>query len=59
MYSSQGIARLSRIQQIADEVRLALKPYYKQSVVNKEEYKNIMRRAVEKVRAMAVGRARL
>lgn len=33
-----------------EEVKLALKPYYKSRDVSKEEYKDILRKSVPKVR---------
>ena len=34
---------------MVDEVKLALKPFYSQRQINKEQYKEIMRKAVPKV----------
>jgi PHD and RING finger domain-containing protein 1 len=34
---------------VVDEVKLALKPHYARKKVNKEQYKEILRRAVPKV----------
>ena len=50
MYLFQGIARLQRQQQIVDEVKLALKPFFKGGEVSKDEYKLIMKKSVDKVR---------
>lgn len=36
--------------QIAEEVKLALKPHFAKSLINKDEYKDIMRKTVPKVR---------
>ena len=47
--SLQGIARLQRHEQIVDEVKLALKPFFKHGEINKDDYKLIMRKSVEKV----------
>ena len=47
--SLQGIARLQRHEQIVDEVKLALKPFFKHGKINKDDYKLIMRKSVEKV----------
>ena len=33
-----------------EEVKLAVKPYYSRHVINKDEYKEIMRKTVPKVR---------
>lgn len=35
--------------QIAEEVKLALKPHFGKGLINKEEYKDIMRKTVPKV----------
>ena len=45
----QGIARLQRHEQIIDEVKLALKPFFKHGEIDKDDYKLIMRKSVEKV----------
>ena len=50
----QGIARLQRHQQIVDEVKLALKPFYRQGKITKDDYKLIMKKSVEKVCEMFV-----
>ena len=50
----QGIARLQRHQQIVDEVKLALKPFYIQGKITKDDYKLIMKKSVEKVCEMFV-----
>lgn len=52
MYLFQGIARLQRQQQIVDEVKLALKPFFKRGEVSKDEYKLIMKKSVDKVRSL-------
>lgn len=48
-FSLQGIARLQRHEQIVDEVKLALKPFFKHGEITKDDYKLIMRKSVEKV----------
>lgn len=45
----QGIARLQRHEQIVDEVKLALKPFFRHGEITKDDYKVIMRKSVEKV----------
>lgn len=45
-----GIARLQRHEQIVDEVKLALKPFFKHGEINKDDYKLIMRKSVEKIK---------
>lgn len=45
-----GIARLQRQQQIVDEVKLALKPFFKRGEVSKDEYKLIMKKSVDKIK---------
>jgi len=41
--------QLANVDRVADEVKSALKPYFLRGEVDKEEYKDIMRRAVPKV----------
>ena len=38
-----------RIERVAEEVKLVLKPHYNKKHVTKEEYKEILRKAVPKV----------
>lgn len=45
-----GIARLQRHEQIVDEVKLALKPFFRHEEITKDEYKIIMRKSVEKIK---------
>ncbi|XP_068673363.1 uncharacterized protein [Montipora foliosa] len=45
-----GIARLQRQQQIVDEVKLALKPFFRRGEVSKDDYKLIMKKSVEKIK---------
>ncbi|XP_073245794.1 splicing factor, arginine/serine-rich 19-like [Porites lutea] len=44
-----GIARLQRHHQIVGEVKLALKPFYRQGKITKDDYKLIMKKRVEKI----------
>lgn len=39
----------NRMDQIAEEVKLALKPHFGKGLINKEEYKDIMRKTVPKI----------
>ena len=55
--SFQGIARLQRQQQIVDEVKLALKPFFRRGEVSKDDYKLIMKKSVEKVRSYLILKA--
>lgn len=43
------LKKLNRQERVVEEVKLALKPYYSKRQVNKDEYKEILRRAVPKV----------
>ncbi|KAJ7373658.1 hypothetical protein OS493_011267 [Desmophyllum pertusum] len=45
-----GIVRVQRHEQIVDEVKLALKPFFKQGEITKDDYKLIMRKSVEKIK---------
>lgn len=39
-----------------EEVKLAIKPFYQKREITKEEYKSILRKAVQKVRRGGLGR---
>ncbi|KAL3279022.1 hypothetical protein HHI36_016537 [Cryptolaemus montrouzieri] len=43
------LKKLNRQERVVEEVKLVLKPYYNKKKIDKEEYKDIMRRAVPKV----------
>ena len=45
----QGIERLQRREVICEEVKNALKPFYRHKEISKENYKYIFSRAAEKV----------
>ncbi|ESO09995.1 hypothetical protein HELRODRAFT_167830 [Helobdella robusta] len=50
--SGMGAAKLSKTQkmeQIADEVKAALRPHFFKKLISKDDYKDIMRRAVPKI----------
>lgn len=54
MYSNcyfllQFLKKLNRQERVVEEVKLVLKPYYNRKKITKDEYKDIMRRAVPKV----------
>lgn len=46
----QFLKKLNRQERVVEEVKLVLKPHYNKKHVTKEEYKDILRRAVPKVR---------
>lgn len=46
----QYLRKLHLQERVVDEVKTALKPFYSAKKVNKEQYKEILRRAVPKVR---------
>lgn len=48
--SLQFLKKSLRIERVAEEVKLVLKPHYNKKHVTKEEYKEILRKAVPKVR---------
>lgn len=50
----QFLKKLNRQERVVEEVKLVLKPHYNKKHVTKEEYKDILRRAVPKVRTTAV-----
>jgi PHD and RING finger domain-containing protein 1 len=43
------LKKLNRQERVVEEVKLVLKPHYNKKHINKEEYKDILRRAVPKV----------
>ncbi|KAF4526915.1 hypothetical protein B566_EDAN008358 [Ephemera danica] len=43
------LKKLNRQERVVEEVKLALKPHYTKKVINKQEYKDILRRAVPKI----------
>jgi PHD and RING finger domain-containing protein 1 len=45
----QFLKKLNRQERVVEEVKVALKPHYTKKLINKEEYKDILRRAVPKV----------
>ncbi|XP_032222510.1 PHD and RING finger domain-containing protein 1 isoform X3 [Nematostella vectensis] len=46
----KGIARLHFHKQVVDEVRSALRPFLRHKEISKDEYKNIFKRAVDKIK---------
>ncbi len=49
MFCLQLMKKLNRQERVVEEVKLAIKPYYNKGKINKDEYKEIMRKAVPKV----------
>lgn len=49
LLSQQFLKKLNRQERVVEEVKLVLKPHYTKKHVTKEEYKDIMRKAVPKV----------
>lgn len=43
------LKKLNRQERVVDEVKIALKPHYTKKYITKEEYKDILRRAVPKI----------
>ena len=49
-YSSrQYLKKLNMQERAIEEVKLAIKPFYQNRDINKDEYKDILRKAVQKV----------
>lgn len=48
--SLQLIQKLQRQDRIIEEVKIFLKPHFNKKLINKEEYKTIMKKSVPKVR---------
>lgn len=46
---SQFLKKLNRQERVVEEVKLVLKPHYNKKHVTKDEYKDILRRAVPKI----------
>lgn len=46
----QYMKKLHMQERAVEEVKLAIKPFYQKREITKEEYKNILRKAVQKVR---------
>jgi PHD and RING finger domain-containing protein 1 len=42
--------KLKRQERVIEEVKLVIKPYYSKRIITKEQYKEILRKAVPKVR---------
>uniref|UniRef100_A0A8W7P8I5 SFR19-like C-terminal domain-containing protein n=1 Tax=Anopheles coluzzii TaxID=1518534 RepID=A0A8W7P8I5_ANOCL len=43
------LKKLNRLERVVEEVKLVIKPYYNKKQINKDEYKDILRRAVPKI----------
>lgn len=43
------LKKLNRLERVVEEVKLVIKPFYNKKQINKEEYKDILRRAVPKI----------
>ncbi len=50
----QYMKKLNRQERVVEEVKLAIKPHYSKGNITKEEYKDIMRKAVPKVNFLGV-----
>lgn len=53
--TNKYINKLKRQERVIEEVKLAIKPHYSKRVINKEQYKQIMKKAVPKVRNFKFG----
>lgn len=49
-FAVQYMKKLHMQERAVEEVKLAIKPFYQKREITKEEYKNILRKAVQKVR---------
>lgn len=49
LVSHQYLKKLHTQERAVEEVKLAIKPYYQKKDITKEEYKDILRKAVHKV----------
>lgn len=50
LFVVQYMKKLHMQERAVEEVKLAIKPFYQKREITKEEYKNILRKAVQKVR---------
>lgn len=46
------LMKLKRQERVIEEVKLVIKPYYSKRTINKEQYKEILRKAVPKVKLL-------
>lgn len=44
------LQKLNRQERVIEEVKMSLRPYYQNRTIDKEQYKDVLRRAVPKVR---------
>lgn len=49
LFAVQYMKKLHMQERAVEEVKLAIKPFYQKREITKEEYKNIVRKAVQKV----------
>ena len=56
MFPLQYLKKLHTQERAVEEVKLAIKPYYQKKEITKEEYKDILRKAVHKVEKRVEGR---
>jgi len=52
LFVPQLLRKLNRQERVVEEVKLVLKPYFNKKAITKDDYKDIMRRAVPKVSAI-------
>lgn len=57
LFAVQYMKKLHMQERAVEEVKLAIKPFYQKREITKEEYKNILRKAVQKVRWLRRGGA--
>lgn len=50
MDSNRHLMKMKRQERVIEEVKLVIKPYYSKRTITKEQYKEILRKAVPKVR---------
>ena len=48
----QFLKKVQRQERIVEEIKLVLKPYYNRKKINKDDYKDILRKCVPKVRSL-------
>lgn len=49
-HQEKYLQKLNRQERVVEEVKIALRPHYQRRAINKEQYKDVLRRAVPKVR---------
>lgn len=52
LFTLKFLKKVQRQERIVEEIKLVLKPYYNRKRINKDDYKDILRKCVPKVRTI-------